>query len=374
MLYLRRLLLAGQGRGGRVFVGRDEIEDQLRGFLASDSTDKKAQEAKVARSIAKMTDNSILLRAEVDDRWEISPVLRARLRRRRGGRGHRRPLQAGGIVSQHRLRRVQVVNWGTFGGEWSFAVPWKGMLLTGPSGAGKSSLLDAMAALLVPPGRMRFNAAAQGTDTGDRERSLLTYVRGAHKRETDEETGEVGTAFLRKGPTWSAVALTFVDAAGTVTTLVRLFHIRGSSSTARRDLKSMYILAPEPVDVLTLKSYVENGIENRRVSAAFPHWDCYSADAYTAFSTKFRRLLGIGCEQAQVLLHKTQSAKNLTNLDALFRDFMLDVPETFKLSDATVEQFEELALGARLGGGCPPPGGDTDPVAGRRRPAPCVGC
>ena len=76
VLYLRRLLLAGQGRGGRVFVGRDEIEDQLRGFLASDSTDKKAQEAKVARSIAKMTDNSILLRAEVDDRWEISPVLR----------------------------------------------------------------------------------------------------------------------------------------------------------------------------------------------------------------------------------------------------------------------------------------------------------
>lgn len=59
-----------------MFVGRDEIEDQLRGFLASDSTDKKAQEAKVARSIAKMTDNSILLRAEVDDRWEISPVLR----------------------------------------------------------------------------------------------------------------------------------------------------------------------------------------------------------------------------------------------------------------------------------------------------------
>ncbi|WP_231980074.1 DUF4194 domain-containing protein [Tessaracoccus coleopterorum] len=46
------------------------------GFLQNDSTDKKAQEAKVGRSIAKMTDNSILLRAEVEDRWEISPVLR----------------------------------------------------------------------------------------------------------------------------------------------------------------------------------------------------------------------------------------------------------------------------------------------------------
>ena len=76
VLYLRRLLLARQGSGARVFVGRDEIEDQLRGFLQGDSTDKLAQEAKVGRSIAKMTDNSILLRAEVDDRWEISPVLR----------------------------------------------------------------------------------------------------------------------------------------------------------------------------------------------------------------------------------------------------------------------------------------------------------
>jgi len=76
VLYLRRLLLASQGSGARVFVGRDEIEDHLRGFLQNDSTDKKAQEAKVGRSIAKMTDNSILLRAEVDDRWEISPVLR----------------------------------------------------------------------------------------------------------------------------------------------------------------------------------------------------------------------------------------------------------------------------------------------------------
>lgn len=76
VLYLRRLLLANQGSTARVFVGRDEIEDHLRGFLRNDTTDKKAQEAKVGRSIAKMTDNSILLKAEVDGRWEISPVLR----------------------------------------------------------------------------------------------------------------------------------------------------------------------------------------------------------------------------------------------------------------------------------------------------------
>lgn len=76
VLYLRRLLLANQGSAARVFVGRDEIEDHLRGFLRNDTTDKSAQDAKVGRSIAKMTENSILLKAEVEDRWEISPVLR----------------------------------------------------------------------------------------------------------------------------------------------------------------------------------------------------------------------------------------------------------------------------------------------------------
>ncbi|GAA4889797.1 ATP-binding protein [Tessaracoccus lubricantis] len=214
--------------------------------------------------------------------------------------------------------------------------------MTGPSGAGKSSLLDAMAAVLVRPVKLRFNAAAQGTDTGDRDRSTLTYVRGAHKRETDEATGEVGTAYLRRGAAWSGIGLTFTDERGADATLLRLFHIR-SGSTESSDLKTMYVFAPEAVDVLALKPYVETGIENRRVKAAFPAWDVYSSDAYTGFAAKFRRHLGMGTEQAQVLLHKTQSAKNLTNLDTLFREFMLDQPETFKLADETVEQFGELS-------------------------------
>ncbi len=246
-------------------------------------------------------------------------------------------------MSQQRLSRVQVVNWGTFEGAWSFGVPRRGLLLTGPSGAGKSSVLDALASILVRPARLKFNAAAQGTETGDRERSLVTYVLGAYKRETDAETGEVGTAYLRKGPTWSGVALTFDDGRGVVTTLIRLFHLRGGT-TSGADLKSMFVVAPEAVDLLSLQPYAKDGIENRRVKNAFPGWDVYGADAYSGFANRFRRRLGLGSEQAQLLLHKTQSAKNLTNLDSLFRDFMLDAPDTFELADETVAQFDELTL------------------------------
>lgn len=75
VLYLRRALLARQDATARVFVGRDEIEDHLRGFLRSDTPDKKAQEAKISAAISKMSDNSILLRTDAEERWEISPVL-----------------------------------------------------------------------------------------------------------------------------------------------------------------------------------------------------------------------------------------------------------------------------------------------------------
>lgn len=245
-------------------------------------------------------------------------------------------------MNQHRLARVQLVNWGTFNGYWQFGVPRRGLLLTGGSGAGKSSILDAMAAVLVRPNRLRFNAAAQGTDTGDRERNLVTYVRGAHKRETDSETGEIGTAFLRKGATWSGIALTFADDKNHLTTLIRLFHLRQGAVDAA-DLKTMFIVAPESVDLLSLAPYVADGVEVRRVKATFAHWDVYGADAYTGFANKFRRVLGLGSEQAQILLHKTQSAKNLTNLDTLFRDFMLDEPNTFELSRQAVTQFDELS-------------------------------
>lgn len=246
-------------------------------------------------------------------------------------------------MSQSRLQRFQLVNWGTFSGYWHFPVPRRGLLLTGPSGAGKSSILDAIGSILVRPSRLRFNAAAQGTETGDRDRNLVTYVRGAYKRETDETTGEAATTFLRTGPTWSAVALTFADEAGGVTTLIRLFHLRGSSNDPA-DLQSMYLIAPEPVELPSLAPHVKHGIELRRVKAAFNDWQCFGHNSYSGFAAKFRRQLGLASEQAQILLHKAQSAKNLTSLDALFRDFMLEPPDTFTLSDDMVAQFDELSV------------------------------
>lgn len=244
------------------------------------------------------------------------------------------------FTGQHRLRRVQLVNWGTFNGAFDLTVPRSGLLVTGPSGSGKSSLLDALAAVLVHPKWLQFNAAAQEGGVTDRARSLVSYVRGAHKREADAESGEVATAYLRPGATWSGIALTFDDVAGRLTTLIRLLHLpRGA--TAVTDVNSLFVLADEGVELLSLARYAENGLQQRQLKAAHPGWPV--SPTYPPFAARLQRRLGLASDQAQRLLHKTQSAKSLTSLDTLLREFMLDAPDTFDLVQQAIAQFQELA-------------------------------
>lgn len=241
---------------------------------------------------------------------------------------------------QFRLDRIQLVNWGTFSGYSDISVPRRGVLVTGASGSGKSSLLDAIAAVMVQPRWLAFNAAAQQNGQGDRSRSILSYVRGAHRRDVDEATGQVTTAYLRSGATWSGIALTFDDAAGRLVTLMRLMHAPASAA-GPADVKSLYVDTDGPVELRSAEPLVANGLDIRRINAAHPTWS--TTKKYSGFATRLQRRLGLASDQAQRLLHKTQSAKNLSSLNTLLRDFMLDEPETFELADQAVEQFEELS-------------------------------
>jgi uncharacterized protein YPO0396 len=249
---------------------------------------------------------------------------------------------------QHRLRRIQLINWGTFDYYVDLPVPRSGLLVTGESGSGKSTLLDALSAVLVRPAKLRLNAAAQEGGAGDRSRSLLTYVRGAYKREAEGNSVDLITTYLRPGAAWSAICLTYSNGLdgglGKITSLMRLLHAASSASSAK-DVRSLFVVAEEEVDLLTLEPYADNGLDMRRMKAAFPSWSINSE--YSGFAQKMQRCFGLENEQAQLLLHKTQSAKNLTSLDVLLRDFMLDPPGTFELADQAIEQFGELSAAHR---------------------------
>lgn len=240
---------------------------------------------------------------------------------------------------QFRMTRLQVFNWGTFSDLHDIPVSERGFLIVGRSGAGKSTLLDAFSALLVPPRWVDFNAAAREADRAGRDRNLVSYVRGAWAAQSDAESGEFTTQYLRKGTTWSAIALNYKNGLGQEVVLVQLFWLRGNAN-GNTDLRRYYLIFERAFDLRELADFGDKNFDIRKLKLAFP--EAYARDEFRPYSERFCRLLGIESEMALRLLHKTQSAKNLGDLNAFLRDFMLDKPETFDVAERLVNEFGEL--------------------------------
>ncbi len=240
---------------------------------------------------------------------------------------------------QFRMARLQVYNWGTFSDLHEVPISERGFLIVGRSGAGKSTLLDAFSALLVPPRWIDFNAAAREADRAGRDRNLVSYIRGAWAAQSDATSGEYATRYLRAGTTWSALALNYRNALGHEVVLVQLFWLRGNSN-GNTDVKRYFLIFERPFDLRELGDFGANNFDVRKLKLAFP--DAFARDEFRPYCERFCRLLGIESDMALRLLHKTQSAKNLGDLNTFLRDFMLDKPETFDVAERLVSEFGEL--------------------------------
>ncbi|MFF1252555.1 ATP-binding protein [Pseudarthrobacter sp. NPDC058329] len=238
---------------------------------------------------------------------------------------------------QMRLALVQVVNWGTFHGAHTMHVDRNGTLLTGNSGVGKSTLFDAM--LRVFDARPRSNEAAAQRSGGavEDKRTTFTYMRG---KVGDKAVGEgSASAFQRPGATWSAVALTFDNAAGTRVTVSALFDLpkNGTESNVGR----FYLVDHDPLDLEALEGIADKRFTKAALEAIFP--DAQVFDVHKAFAERFRRLLGINSDQALPLLRVIQAGKGLGgSVNTFFRDQVLDAPATLAAADDVVEEFSNL--------------------------------
>jgi uncharacterized protein YPO0396 len=248
------------------------------------------------------------------------------------------PADADDHAHQFRLTRLQTFNWGTFGGLLDIAVPPEGYLFVGPSGSGKSTLLDAHACLLTPPKWVDFNVAARESERQGKDRSLLTYVRGAWAQQSGEGR-EVVSQVLRPDTTWTAIAETYANGEGRVVVLAQVLWVRGKSALAT-DVQRLYLVQTEVLDITTLEFFPRHDFDVRRFKHDLPR--AYVTREFSAYQERFRGQLGIASERALRLLHKTQSAKNLGDLNTFLRDFMLDAPETFEVADRLVAEFGEL--------------------------------
>lgn len=237
---------------------------------------------------------------------------------------------------QWRASRLQLIDWGTFSGYHSIPFAREGHLIAGRSGSGKSTLLDAVSALLIPKRILDFNAAAREQDRRGRDRNLVSYVRGAWGTRQDDESGEYTTSFLRPNSTWSALGLSFENGRGRTLSLAQIVYIRGNS-VREGEVHRLFMIFERPLD---LREFAAFDLDVRKLKRSFP--DDFCETEFGPYQERYTRLLGIENSEALKLLHKTQSAKNLGDLNAFLRDYMLDRPGTFEAAEHFTREFAEL--------------------------------
>jgi len=237
-----------------------------------------------------------------------------------------------------RLERLELYNWGTFGGRvWSLSLNGDNALVTGDIGTGKSTIVDAVTTLLLPAQRISYNKAA-GAEI--RERSLRSYVLGYYKTERDEVSGATKPVPLRDGTDYSVILGVFRNVAYDATvTLAQVFWLHSQDAASQPD--RFYVTAERLLSVtadftdfgsdisaLRKRLRVADGV---RVHGAFPD-----------YGTDFRRRMGIESEQAMELFHQTVSMKSVGNLTDFVRDHMLEPFDAARAVKDIVDHFGDL--------------------------------
>ena len=104
---------------------------------------------------------------------------------------------------------------------------------------------------------------------------------------------------------------------------------------------NLFVLVPRVAELWEFNDLAKEGLDLRK--AKQQHKDALAVQrSHSPFMNVFRRELGIADQAALTLLHRTQSAKSLGDLNALMRDFMLPEPPTLKTAADAVEKFTEL--------------------------------
>ena len=240
---------------------------------------------------------------------------------------------------QWRLAQIELVNWGTFAGHVAVDIARTGHLFTGRIRIGqvvaarrdrRRSHPRSVAAPQRGSSGRRFPAERSDAD----ELCAWGVEQGSGR---NRRPGDARPTFARRRP--GAASCCGTRTSATNRSSCCGCFTRPARAPNRRALKDARIFARGHVELLEVKPHVEGGIDARRMSKAFPDALITTGGRHGRFHERVVRQFGFRGDATLQLLHKTQSAKNLGTLDALFRGFMLDQPGTFARAETAVEQF-----------------------------------
>ncbi|MFX0581145.1 ATP-binding protein [Nocardia nepalensis] len=255
---------------------------------------------------------------------------------------------AGVAHRQWTAKTLQMVNWGGFEGHHSIDLSAPATLISGSSGAGKSTLMDAYIALMMDS-TVPFNGASNNNVTGrargNEQRNVLSYMRGKIDTSREAGTGGLQDHVLRGrgSSTWSAVSMTWSASNGDCFTALRIYFASASASTYQ-DLGKHWATIDRAFDLRGLEPYAAEQFPERKINSAIPKLKFHTGYGYFA-STLFTKL-GIGAHgdgaKAMKLLARIQAGKQVTTVDSLYKEMVLEEPQTFSAADQAVDHFNDL--------------------------------
>jgi uncharacterized protein YPO0396 len=217
-----------------------------------------------------------------------------------------------------RLERIELLNWGTFHGEvqvFDAACGWA--LLVGDNGSGKSTAIDALR-------------------TGARDRTRRSYVRGAWASTSTADATAATPTFLREPGVLTAIAATFIDRhRGAEATLAQILWENGDQ------IREIYATAPGRRSLRDLLGGHTNTNEIRR-AARRSGW--LMEDSFAAYAERFRALLHIPGEKALEVFNRAIGMKEVGDIDAFVRQFMLPAADTYPFIRDTLQPHYRTLL------------------------------
>lgn len=233
-----------------------------------------------------------------------------------------------------RLRKFEMLNWGTFDGEvFTIRPDGKSALLIGQNGSGKSTLVDALLTLLVRPGVRNFNVAAGAKK---RERDERTYLRGAYDRGGDEDGQGAQIKYLRpKGDQYSAILACF-----------RNEDLKKSFTVAQL----LYLASDQSVEKVYCFSEDERSIQGDFDGLASTEGllktlrsrGFRATKTFQEFETWFNKATHVK-PKAMEVFNQTVAVKDIPKLNDFIRDHMLEACDWDEKVDCLLGHFTQLS-------------------------------
>lgn len=232
-----------------------------------------------------------------------------------------------------RLDRLELLNWGTFHGEGQVFTPrgeWS--LLVGDNGSGKSTAIDAIRTLLVPPRLLASSyndASGDGRKTSGRDRTRRSYIRGAWVSSSTVDATTPTTQYLREPGVLSAIAAVFADElhSESVTVAQVLWEFD-------EDVREIFAICRLPRSLKDLLGQQINTSEIKR-AAKQSGWEVF--DSFPSYSERMRKLLHIPGEKALEVFNRAIGMKEVGDIDAFVRQFLLPSADTFSFIRDTLQ-------------------------------------